>query len=99
VERAPTAPLALMDRAITDLRYECYLPRQRTELRRASAGEHLPIPPELDVRVVAGLSAEAREVLGRFSPRTLGQAGRLAGMSPADVSILEIAIRRLRRAV
>jgi tRNA uridine 5-carboxymethylaminomethyl modification enzyme len=53
----------------------------------------------LDVRVVAGLSAEAREVLGRFSPRTLGQAGRLAGMSPADVSILEIAIRRLRRAV
>jgi tRNA uridine 5-carboxymethylaminomethyl modification enzyme len=99
VERAPAAPLALMDRAITDLRYECYLPRQRTELRRASAGEHLPIPPELDVRVVAGLSAEAREVLGRFSPRTLGQAGRLAGMSPADVSILEIAIRRLRRAV
>jgi len=99
VERAPAAPRAVMDRAITDLRYECYLPRQRTELRRASAGEHLPIPPELDVRVVAGLSAEAREVLGRFSPRTLGQAGRLAGMSPADVSILEIAIRRLRRAV
>lgn len=99
VERAPAAPRALMDRAITDVRYECYLPRQRTELRRASAGEHLPIPEELDVRVVAGLSAEAREVLGRFSPRTLGQAGRLAGMSPADVSILELAIRRMRRAV
>lgn len=99
VERAPAASRAVMDRAITDLRYECYLPRQRTELRRASAGENLPIPAELDVRTVAGLSAEAREVLGRFSPRTLGQAGRLAGMSPADVSILEIAIRRLRRAV
>lgn len=98
VERAPAAPRAVMDRAITDLRYECYLPRQRTELRRASAGENLPIPSQLDVRTVAGLSAEAREVLSRFSPRTLGQAGRLAGMSPADVSILEIAIRRMRRA-
>ncbi len=99
VERAPAAPRAVMDRAITDLRYECYLPRQRTELRRASAGENLPIPSQLDVRTVAGLSAEAREVLGRFSPRTLGQAGRLAGMSPADVSILEIAIRRMRQAL
>jgi tRNA uridine 5-carboxymethylaminomethyl modification enzyme len=43
---------------------------------------------------VEGLRAEAAEVLARFRPATFGQAGRLAGMTPADLTLLAVAIRR-----
>lgn len=88
----------LLERAITDIRYEAYLPRQGAENRRARESEHAPIPPDFDVRSVKGLSAEAAEVLSRMRPATLGQASRLAGMSPADVSVLEVTLRRRGKA-
>ena len=87
----------LVERAIIDIRYESYLGRQRTELKRAAASEHAHIPPDLDMRSVVGLCAEAVEVLARFRPVTLGQASRLAGISPSDVSILEVNLRRRRK--
>ena len=46
--------------------------------------------------MVTGLRREAAEVLGRFRPRTLGQASRLAGVNPADISLLAVAIRKHR---
>jgi tRNA uridine 5-carboxymethylaminomethyl modification enzyme len=88
--------LALVERAITDVRYEAYMPRQRAELRRVREAEHAEIPADLDVARVTGLCAEAVTVLARMRPKTLGQASRLAGMSPSDVSVLELAIRRRR---
>lgn len=88
----------VMERAITDIRYECYLVRQRTELKRAKASQDALIPTDLDMRGVRGLCAEAVEVLSRFRPATLGQASRLAGVSPSDISVLEVTLRRRRGA-
>jgi tRNA uridine 5-carboxymethylaminomethyl modification enzyme len=51
---------------------------------------------DLDPAGVTGLRGEAIEVLRKFRPATLGQAGRLAGINPADVSLLAIAIKRHR---
>jgi tRNA uridine 5-carboxymethylaminomethyl modification enzyme len=92
------APDALVDRVVTDLRYEGYVARQRAEVRRHAEGERSPIPAALDPDAIVGLRAEARETLRKFRPATLGQAGRLAGISPADVSLIAIAAKRARAA-
>ena len=91
------AEVSLVERAITDIRYECYLVRQHSELKRALASENALIPSELDIKSVPGLCAEAVEVLHRFRPATLGQASRLSGISPSDISILEVTLRRRRK--
>ena len=90
------AQASAVDRVVTDLRYEGYVARQRAEIRRQAEGERSPIPEGLDPDAIVGLRSEAREALRRFRPATLGQAGRLAGISPADVSLIAVAARRWR---
>ena len=87
-------PTDLLDRAVTAIRYEGYIERQRVQIRRQAEAEKRPIPQDLDPGAVSGLRAEAAGVLRRFRPRTLGQAGRLAGVNPADLTLLAVAIRR-----
>ncbi len=85
---------ALIERAMTDVRYEGYLVRQQAQIRRQADGERSQIPAWLDYAAVSGLRAEAAEVLAKFRPATMGQAGRLAGVNPADLALLAVAIRR-----
>ena len=92
------APDALVDRVVTDLRYEGYVARQRAEVKRHAESERSPIPAALDPDAIVGLRADARETLRKVRPATLGQAGRLAGISPADVSLIAIAAKRARAA-
>jgi tRNA uridine 5-carboxymethylaminomethyl modification enzyme len=87
----------LVERVVTDLRYEGYVARQQSEVRRQAAGESHSIPAWLDYGAVAGLRAEAAEVLARFRPATMGQAGRLAGVNPSDLQLVAVAIRRGER--
>jgi tRNA uridine 5-carboxymethylaminomethyl modification enzyme len=89
---------ALVDRAVTELRYEGYIVRQHAEVKRRADSERSPIPSELDPDAINGLGAEAREALRKFRPTTLGQASRLAGISPADVGLIAIAVKRWRGA-
>jgi len=86
----------LIDRVINDVRYESFVRRADAEIRRQKAAEDLPIPEWFDFGRIEGLRSEAGETLERFRPRTLGQAGRLAGVNPADVTLLQLAIRRAR---
>jgi tRNA uridine 5-carboxymethylaminomethyl modification enzyme len=95
-EAGVTAPMPLVDRVVTDLRYEGYVVRQRAEVKRHAESERSPIPADLDPDGILGLGAEARESLRKFRPVTLGQAGRLAGISPADIGLIAIAVRRRR---
>ncbi|MSR69292.1 MAG: tRNA uridine-5-carboxymethylaminomethyl(34) synthesis enzyme MnmG [Phycisphaerales bacterium] len=88
---------AVIERLLTDLRYEGYLGRQRAELKRAAQCEHTLIPDEILPNSIVGLGNEAIEALTRYRPATLGQASRLAGLTPSDVSILDLAIRRWRQ--
>jgi tRNA uridine 5-carboxymethylaminomethyl modification enzyme len=84
----------LAERIVTEIKYEGYIARQDAEIRRHAAADDQPIPPWLDLRAIPGLRAEAAEVLDRFRPTTIGQASRLAGVNPADVTLLAVAIRR-----
>jgi tRNA uridine 5-carboxymethylaminomethyl modification enzyme len=84
----------LVDRVVTELRYAGYVERQHAEIKRQESSEHIGIPAALPDGEITGLRAEAQEALRKFRPTTLGQAGRLAGISPADVTLIALAVRR-----
>ncbi|MFO0826881.1 MAG: FAD-dependent oxidoreductase [Phycisphaerales bacterium] len=86
----------LVDRVVTDLRYAGYVARQAAEIRRQRELERQAFPPDLDAGAITGLRAEAADVLRRFRPSTMGQASRLAGITPGDMTLLAIAVRRHR---
>ncbi|MFO1423737.1 MAG: tRNA uridine-5-carboxymethylaminomethyl(34) synthesis enzyme MnmG [Candidatus Competibacteraceae bacterium] len=77
-------------------KYAGYIERQREEIERQRRHEQWALPPDLDYAEVRGLSREAREKLIRHRPHTLGQAGRIPGMTPAAVSLLLIHLKRHR---
>ncbi len=73
-----------------DLQYAGYEERQRAWADRASDRDQITIPEDLDVSLVQGMRAEAVESIQSRRPTTLGAAGRLAGVSPADLAVLEL---------
>ncbi len=78
----------------TDLKYEGYIRRQEAQVERARAGETRLIPADLDYAVVPELRAEARQKFAKIQPATFGQAGRISGITPADLALLEIWLRK-----
>ena len=83
-------------RVMTDTRYEGYVKRQQAEIRRQRDADKVKIPSQLDASSITGLRSEAAEAIDHFRPATLGQASRLAGVTPADATVLAVAIRRAR---
>ena len=78
----------------TDLKYEGYIRRQQSQVERAQAGEGRPLPSDLDYAAFTELRAEARQKLSKIRPSTFGQAGRISGITPADLAIVEIGLRK-----
>ena len=76
--------------AETEIRYEGYLKRSEEQMAKAKKMEDSPLPPDLDYAKIAGLRLEAREKLARIRPLNLGQAERISGVSPADISVLMV---------
>lgn len=77
-----------------ELRYAGYVERQALAVERQRSLEGLPLPDDLDYLGLDALRREAREKLHTVRPRTVGQASRISGVSPADVSVLLIHLRR-----
>lgn len=77
-----------------NLKYAGYISRQTTEINRLAHVEKIAIPGGFDYQIVHGLRNEARQKLSQVRPQTLGQALRISGVSPADISILMIALMR-----
>ncbi|HZS38815.1 MAG TPA: tRNA uridine-5-carboxymethylaminomethyl(34) synthesis enzyme MnmG [Polyangia bacterium] len=75
------------------VKYEGYIDRQSGEAERLRALEELAVPLELDYASLAGLSREVKEKLGRVRPRSIGQASRIPGVTPAAVSILIVHLK------
>lgn len=81
--------------AETQVRYEGYLTRQQELVDRFRELENVPLPPDIDYGDVAGLTREAVEKLTDIAPMTLGQAGRISGITPAAVSCLEVHLKKI----
>lgn len=78
------------------LKYEGYIQRQISEVEKLTHIEKIRIPPEFDFMQVLGLRNEARQKLNKIKPETVGQASRISGVSPADISILMVTLSRKR---
>jgi len=75
-------------------RYAGYIERAHEEIERARRNEQTPLPPDLDYGRLAGLSHEVRQKLTEVRPATLGQAARIAGVTPAAISILLVHLKK-----
>ncbi len=75
-------------------KYAGYIERQSAEIERARRHEELPLPQDLDYPAMSGLSHEVRQQLARVRPATLGQAGRVPGVTPAAVQILLVHLKK-----
>ena len=74
----------------TELKYEGHLQRQQVQVERMARHENKRIPADLDYTQIRGLKKEAQVNFGRVRPATLGQAGRISGITPADVAVLAV---------
>lgn len=83
-----------LEEAQTTVKYEGYLKRQEELVRRSAKQEHTQLPEDLDYALVPSLSAEAVEKLNALKPRTLGQAGRISGITPAALTCVEIYLKK-----
>ena len=78
-----------------EVKYAGYVARQQDEIERAQRYESAPLPVDFDYGAVSGLSNEARAKLAQHRPDTVGQAGRISGITPAAVSLLLIHLKKL----
>ncbi len=77
-----------------NIKFEGYIQRQEVDAKKLKNFEKMSIPKDFNFEKVVGLRGEARETLIRFKPESLGQASRLSGISPADISILGITLTK-----
>lgn len=87
-------PLEVVQQVEIALKYEGYIQRQEVEVEKFKAMEDKQIPAWVDYEQVYSLRKEARQKLGKIRPATIGQASRISGVSPSDVSILLVWLRR-----
>jgi tRNA uridine 5-carboxymethylaminomethyl modification enzyme len=92
----PAAPSEVVEQVEIQAKYGGYLVKQQREVDRLRRMESRRLPDEIDYSTVRGLRNEARQVLARFRPATLGQAARLAGINPADVAVLLVTLERTK---
>jgi len=78
----------------TEIKYEGYLKRQEEDVRQFHKSEGMKIPEWFDYHSLSSLSKEGREKLSKVRPASIGQASRISGVTPSDVSVLMIAIMR-----
>ena len=81
-------PADVREQVVLEAKYAGYIGRQAAEVERFRRLESRPIPAHFDYTAVPQLRAEAKEKLTRVRPRTLGQAGRISGINPADLAVL-----------
>ncbi len=96
----PALPADVREGAEIDIKYSGYLARQQQQIDQVKKQAHRPIPAGTDYAAIATLSAEAREKLAAVQPLSLGQAARVPGVSPADVTalLLWLELQNRRRA-
>jgi tRNA uridine 5-carboxymethylaminomethyl modification enzyme len=85
---------AVREQIEIQLKYAGYIDRQAKEVERHEHFENLKLPPELDYMQVKALSMEVRQKLNKHKPETLGQASRIAGVTPAAISLLLVHLKK-----
>ena len=99
-DKADSIPASLKDDVLSAaeilLKYERYIEKERDVANRILKFEDIELPSGFDYFSLQSLSYEAREKLSKMQPRTIGQASRISGVSPADISVLLIYMQQLK---
>ena len=90
----PVRDRRLMAGLMADRLYAGYIARSQRELAKLAEADEQVLPASIDYTLISGLRGEAAAVLSKFRPTTLGQAGRLAGVNPADLMLVSVAVER-----
>ena len=91
----PNLPPAVTRQVEIRVKYEGYLQRQQKQIEEFTREEERLLPPDADYNSIAGLRLEARQKLSQIRPRSIGQAGRISGVSPSDIAVLLIWLERI----
>ena len=94
-EGRPHLTRAEQDAVAIALKYEGYIRLEEERIRQFRKLERKRLPPDLDYQAIRGLRLEARQKLAKLRPVSIGQAGRISGVSPADLSVLLVYLRAL----
>jgi tRNA uridine 5-carboxymethylaminomethyl modification enzyme len=86
--RRSALPPEIIKTVETDVKYAGYIKRELAEVERQKKLENKFIPEDMDYGRIKGLRLEAGQKLAKFRPSTVGQASRISGVSPADISVL-----------
>lgn len=93
----PSLPPDVTEEVEIQIKYEGYIERQEEQIKNFEKMENCLISEAVDYNVIHGLSLEAKEKLSQIRPRSLGQASRISGVSPADISVLMVYLEKNRR--
>jgi tRNA uridine 5-carboxymethylaminomethyl modification enzyme len=90
-------PAGVIEQVSIETKFEGYIAKQLQQVERVQRLEHKTIPANFNYAAITGLRNEARQKLMHFQPATVGQAGRIAGVNPADISILLVHLEKRRK--
>lgn len=96
-DEIPDLPNSVTDEVSILIKYEGYIAKQMQQIEQFKKMEEKIIPEDINYDEIKGLRIEARQKLSKFRPRSLGQASRISGVSPADISVLVIYLNALGR--
>ncbi|MCC7429604.1 tRNA uridine-5-carboxymethylaminomethyl(34) synthesis enzyme MnmG [bacterium] len=91
-----TEILEFLERVFTDIKYSGYISKQNDSITKVKKLEALVIPDEIDYLSIQLISTEARQKLHKIRPENIGQAGRISGVSPSDVTTLMLHVLRMK---
>ncbi|MDI6827201.1 MAG: tRNA uridine-5-carboxymethylaminomethyl(34) synthesis enzyme MnmG, partial [Armatimonadota bacterium] len=93
----PNLPRDIREQIETQIKYEGYIRRQLLQVEQQKRLESLRIPPNFNYSSATSLSNEGREKLSRVQPASIGQASRIPGVTPADISLLMVLLSKYER--
>lgn len=88
---------ALLETLNVEVKYEGYIKQQNDEIEKLKQQEKTALPENFDYSAIKGLRIEAAQKLNKIQPQTLGQASRISGVSPADITVLSIYLKAKKR--
>lgn len=89
-ENAPELEHDIIDKLEINIKYDGYIKTQTEKIEQMKRLEEKKLPTDIDYKTISGLRIEAQEKLNKYKPLNIGQAGRISGVNPADVSVLLI---------
>ena len=87
----------ILEKVNINIKYEGYLKQQEEDIEKALLSEKILIPEDFDYASIKGLRQEAKEKLIKIRPLNIGQASRISGVSPADISVLSIYVKKAKK--